>query len=267
MNGCAMKVHLIGVGGIGMSALAKLLLAEGAEVSGSDEAEGPVLRRIRALGGKVRAGHAAANLDHSDFVVYSSAISPRNPELVAARNRGIPVLHRGQALARLLARRRTIAVAGAHGKSTTSAMIGHLLVEAGQDPLLALGAEVDRLGGNARAGSGPYAVVEADESDGSFLWLEPEIGVITNVDEEHLDYFRSRWEIEEAYTAFAERVPAHGTLVGCVDDPFVSRLLRRSWRRRLGYGLSEQAELRVVDVRLREGGSRYRCLRAGRHSR
>lgn len=259
-----MKVHLIGVGGIGMSALAHLLLAGGAEVAGSDAGDSPMLRRIRREGGKVRVGHSAENLDHPDVVVYSSAISPENPELVAARNRGIPVLHRGQALAQMVAGRNTIAVAGAHGKSTTSALIGQLLVEAGRDPLLALGAEVDRLGGNARAGAGPDAVVEADESDGSFLWLAPTVAVLTNVDEEHLDYFRNRWEIEEAYAAFFERVGPRGVLVGCVDDPSVSRLLRQNWRRRLGYGLSEQADFRAAEVRLHEGGSRYRCLRSGR---
>ncbi len=259
-----MKVHLIGVGGIGMSGLARILLEQGVKVSGSDCSDGPVLRKIRAAGARVFSQHSTANLNHPDLVVYSSAIAPRNPELIAARNRGIRVMHRGQLLAELIAGRRTVAVAGAHGKSTTSALAGQLLVKAGLDPLLILGAEVESLGGNARAGHGKYAVVEADESDGSFLWLEPAIGIITNLDDEHLDYFRNRAEIEEAYAAFAERIQPQGTLIGCVDDPSVARLLDRTSRRRIGYGLSERARIRAVDVRLEGGGSRFRCWRAGR---
>lgn len=258
------KVHLIGMGGIGMSALAQLLLARGVAVSGSDTQESDLLGKIRLLGGTVRVGHRAAHLDHPDGVVYSSSISPANPELIAARNRGIPVLQRGQMLARLVSGYRTIAVAGSHGKSTTSALIAHLLVQAGWDPTAALGAEVDALGGNVRAGGGRYAVVEADESDNSFLWLEPAVAVVTNIDEEHLDYFRSRREVEEAYAAFAQRITPRGALIGCWDDPGVRRLLRISGRRRIGYGLSSEAEFRAARVRCEAGRSRYRCVRAGR---
>ena len=259
-----MKVHLIGLGGIGMSALARILLEQGVQVSGSDCSDGPALRGIGAAGARVFPRHAASNLNRPDLVVYSSAITSQNPELIAARNRGIQVLHRGQLLAELTAGRKTVAVAGAHGKSTTSALAGQLLVKAGWDPVLILGAEVESLGGNARPGDGAYAVVEADESDGSFLWLEPAVGVITNLDDEHLDYFRNRTEIEEAYAAFAERVRPDGTLIGCVDDPSVRRLLDRTFRRRIRYGLSEKAEIRAKEVRLEGGRSRYRCLRGSR---
>ena len=259
-----MKVHMIGVGGIGMSGLARVLLEQGVSVSGSDCADGPSLRKIRSAGARVRAAHAAANVDHPDVVVYSSAITPENPELIAARNRGIPVLHRGQLLAELAAGRRTVAVAGAHGKSTTSAMAAELLVRAGLDPMLVLGAEVESLGGSARMGRGGYAVVEADESDGSFLWLNPFIGLITNVDDEHLDYFRNRAEIEETYALFAGRVRPDGTLIGCVDDPSVRDLLARSARSKISYGLSSKARVRAVEIRLEETGSRYRCLHGTR---
>ena len=258
-----MRVHLIGMGGIGMSAVAQLLLLKGERVSGSDSSDSALLQKIRTMGGKVTLGHASKNLDHPDLVVYSSAITPQNPELVAARNRGVPVLHRGQLLARLVAGRRTIAVAGAHGKSTTAALTGHLLLKAGLDPLLALGAEVEVLGGNARAGRGPYAVVEADESDGSFLWLHPTVAIITNVDDEHLDYFRNRSEIEEAYATFTEQIDPQGALIGCGDDPSVRRLLAQTFRRHLSYGCSESAEIRAVEIRLGPGRSRYRCVRAG----
>ena len=259
-----MKVHMIGVGGIGMSGLARILLEQGVQVSGSDCSDGPALRSIRSAGARVRSTHSTGNIDHPDVVVYSSAITPENPELIAARNRGIPVLHRGQLLAELAAGRRTVAVAGAHGKSTTSAMAAQLLVRAGLDPLLVLGAEVESLGGNAKSGKGAYAVVEADESDGSFLWLNPLIGVITNLDDEHLDYFRNREEIEEAYATFAERVQPAGTLIGCADDPSVRKLLSGTARRRIGYGLSERAQVRAVGIHLEGAGSRYRCVRAGR---
>jgi UDP-N-acetylmuramate--alanine ligase len=256
-----MKVHMIGVGGIGMSGLARVLLEQGVSVSGSDCSDGPAFRKIRSTGARVRLAHASANVDHPDVVVYSSAITPENPELIAARNRGIPVLHRGQLLAELVAGRRTVAVAGAHGKSTTSAMAAQLLVRAGLDPMLLLGAEVESLGGSARMGRGAHAVVETDESDGSFLWLNSFIGIITNVDDEHLDYFRNRAEIKEAYAAFAERVRPDGTLIGCADDPSVRKLLVRTARSKIGYGLSRQAQIRAAEVHLEEAGSRYRCLR------
>lgn len=259
-----MKAHFVGMGGIGMSAVAQLLLARGAQVTGSDTADNPLLARIRRRGGKVFIGHRASHIGRPDFVVYSSSITPANPELVQARNQGIPVVHRGRLLAELTAPYRTVAVAGAHGKSTTTALIAQTLAADGLDPLVALGAEVEALGGNARPGKGPYAVVEADESDGSFLWLKPHIAVITNIDDEHLDYFRSRFEIRDAYVSFASRVTPQGAVVGCADDAGVLQALRASGRRRLTYGLSEKAAVRAEQVELRGGESRYRCTREGR---
>lgn len=259
-----LRVHLVGIGGIGMSGLARLLMARGDVVSGSDASDNALLQGIRRLGGRVWVGHSAAHLDHPDLVVYSSSIAPQNPELLAARNRGVPVLHRGQMVAELLAGKKVLAVTGTHGKSTTAAMAAQLLIEARLDPTVLLGAEVKRVGGNARLGRGPYAVVEADESDGSLLWLAPTVALLTNVDEEHLDYFRNRGEIEEMFAAFAERVDPEGVLIGCADDPAVGALLRRVRRRQITYGFSEEAQLRAEGVHAFEGGSRYRCYKRGR---
>lgn len=259
-----MKVHLIGLGGIGMSALAQLLLSRGERVSGSDLSENPLLDRIRALGGRVCQGHALKNLNRPDCVVYSSSISPDNPELVAARNRGIPVLHRGQMLAQLLEGKKAIAVTGAHGKSTTAAMVAHLLVQEGWDPTVLLGAEVDALGGNVRQGRGRWAVVEADESDGSLLWLSPSVVILTNGDEEHLDYFRNSGEILETYAGFLKQIPPDGLFIGCSDDPWVSQLLHVCNKRRLRYGLSPKAQFRADHVECGAGLSRYQVVHGKR---
>ena len=256
-----MKVHFVGVGGIGMSALAQILLARGDSVSGSDSCDGPILKKMRVMGAEIALGHAAAHLDHPDVVVYSTAVAPHNPEMIAARNRGIPVISRGQMMARLVADRKLVAVAGAHGKSTTSALAAQLLLEAGMDPTVLLGAELDSMSGNARMGQGSWAVVESDESDGSFLWLKPAVAVITNLDEEHLDYFRNRSDIEKAYTAFARRVVPGGTLIGCADHPWLLRVLAQVSGKRLTYGLSSEASLRASNIALGPGYSRYRFVK------
>ncbi|MBI3317983.1 MAG: UDP-N-acetylmuramate--L-alanine ligase [Candidatus Omnitrophica bacterium] len=259
-----MRVHLTGIGGMGMSGIAQILLARGVKVSGSDIQENTLTRRLRKLGARVWIGHRASQVEGAQQVVYSSSIAPSNPELIRARNRGISVLHRGQALALLTAGHRTIAVTGSHGKSTTAALASQLLVRAGRDPLVLLGAEVEALGGNVRAGRGPEAVVEADESDGSFLWLSPACAVVTNIDEEHLDYFRNRREIEKAYAAFIGRANRSGVAIGCGDDPGVFKLLRDASCRRLTYGLRRGLDFSAEEIRLEAGGSRYRCLRSGK---
>ena len=259
-----MRTHFIGIGGIGMSGIARLLLARGEQVSGSDMTDHPILQGLRRQGARVSIGHRAGQVHGADCVIYSSSIAPDNPELSAARNRRIPVLHRGQAIGRLLRGKRTIAVAGSHGKSTTTALIASVLLDAGLDPTVILGAELELLGGNARPGAGRWAVVETDESDGSFLWLEPEVAVITNMDDEHLDYFRNRTEIRAAYGRFADRVRPGGLLIGCADDPAVGRILAGSNRRRIAYGLSSEAELAAGRLELKPGGSRFLCLRRGR---
>lgn len=261
------KVHFVGIGGVGMSGLAQVLLQGGDRVSGSDLARTAATDRLRALGASVQIGHAAAGVVGADLVVYSSSIAPQNPELVAARHRGIPVWSRGRALATLLAGRRGIAVGGSHGKTTTTAMIASVLVGAGRDPTMLLGGEVERLGGNARVGGGPHVVVEADESDGLFVYLAPSLAVITNIEAEHLDYYRNDGEILHAYQQFADRLPADGLLIAGGDDPGVQRLRRGVRRRVLAYGLSHGLDLVAESPRVcgRRGDylARYRGRRLG----
>ena len=233
------RVHFIGIGGIGMSGIARLLLARGVRVSGSDVRMTPTMTQLASLGAQVAVGHSAEQVRGADLVVYSTSIAPHNPELAAARDAGLPLRARGQMLADCLSGQTTIAVAGAHGKTTTTALVAAALMEAGQDPTIVVGGEVAQFGGNARVGRGPHAVVEADESDGSFLYLAPTIAVVTNIEEEHLDYYRNLHEILQAYQQFTARLPSRGTLVCCGDDPGVQQLLSAARApRRITYGLT-----------------------------
>lgn len=257
-------IHLIGVGGIGMSGLARLLAARGWPVSGSDVQDGPLLKSLRRAGVRIRIGHRAQGIRGAGTVVYSSSIAPANPELMAAFDQGLTVLHRGQMAAALARGRRLIAVTGAHGKSTTSAMIADLLFRVGWDPMVLLGAELLVIGGNARMGRGRWAVFEADESDNSLLWLKPSVGLVTNIDDEHLDYFRNREEILRMARGFAGRVAPAGTLIGCSDDAQVAQLLGSVSRRTLSYGFNPGAAVRAEGVELGPEGSRYRCWINGR---
>jgi len=264
------RVHFVGIGGIGMSGIARVLLARGARVSGSDVRMTPTMAQLAALGARVAVGHAAAHVRGADLVVYSSSITPQNPELAAARDAGIPLRGRGQMLAACLAGKTGIAVSGAHGKTTTTSLIAAALLAAGQDPTIIVGGDVAQFGGNARVGRGPHVVVEADESDGSFLYLAPAVAVITNIEEEHLDYYRNLHEILQAYQQFVARLPARGALICCGDDPGVRQLLStlRGRRRVTTYGLgpdcqvtaeSPQAAGRQVSY-----VARYRGRRLGR---
>lgn len=241
------RVHLVGVGGAGMSAIALLLAARGLPVSGCDARDGAVLDALRSAGVVVHVGHDAAHADGADTVVVSSAIRASEPEVVRALERGLPVLHRSVALAALMAGRRTVAVAGAHGKTTTSAMIAQVLRTAGLDPSFAIGAAVDGPVG-ARAGAGDVFVAEADESDGSFLAYAPHIAVVTNVEPDHLDHYGSRAAFEAAFVAFAERVEPGGSLVVCADDDGARRLADAARGRGITvrtYGTADDADVRV----------------------
>jgi len=237
------RVHLVGVGGAGMSAVALLLAARGAVVSGSDAADGPALPGLRAAGVRVSVGHDAALVADADTVVVSSAVRETNPELAAARAAGLRVLHRSQALASLMADRSGVAVAGAHGKTTTSAMVATGLLAAGRDPSWAIGGTVltaDGALGGGREGGGAAFVAEADESDGSFLAYTPDVAVVTNVEPDHLDHHGTREAFEDAFVAFAERVRAGGLLVACADDEGARRLVARV------RGALEDRDVRVV---------------------
>ena len=255
---------MVGIGGVGMSAIAEILLDRGLDVSGSDVAPSAAVDRLRAAGATVSVGHAARQVGPADLLIASSAVPADNPEIAEAERRAIPVVGRGAMLAELAASRRTVAVAGSHGKTTTTSMIAVALEAAGVDPTAVIGGRVRSLGGNARVGHGPFMVVEADESDRSFLHLSPEIAVITSVDDEHLDTYGGMRELEAAFAAFAARVPPAGCVVACADDARLGRLLRAAPAPTLAYGIDEpSAAVRARGVTLAATGSRCRVAVRG----
>ncbi|GAB3984655.1 hypothetical protein GCM10027615_72690 [Plantactinospora veratri] len=254
------RIHLIGVGGVGMSGLARLLLTRGLQVSGSELREWPALAGLRALGGTIHMSHAPTNLDGVDTVVYSTAIPQDHLELVAARERGLRVLHRSEALAAAMTGRRTIAVAGTHGKTTTTSMVTLILQHAGQDPSFVIGGEISEVGSNAHHGSGEYFVAEADESDRSFLLYRPYVSIVTNIDEDHLNTYGDYAGLEEAFVDFARLTDPDGFVVTCADDPGTRRMaerLRAEGRNVYTYGTAADADLRLTDVVSSAGGVRY----------
>ena len=255
-------LHLVGIGGSGMRNMARLFAARGIVVSGSDLKESGAVRDLRAAGSVVAVGHDADNVGAVDAVVVSSAIGPRNPELLAAAARGIPVWSRAQALAAAAADRRTLAVSGTHGKTTTTSMLALILDRAGADPSFVIGGEPNETGGGARAGASDLFVVEADESDGTFLLLSPTVGVVTNVEVDHVDFYRGgRDEIEAANAAFAAR---SGHVVVCADDPGAVRATTGSGRPTTTYGTQTGVDVRVETVSLGPTGARGRLTIAGR---
>ncbi len=258
-----LRIHCLGISGIGVSGLAHICLERGCHVSGCDPKLNSVSHRLRERGAAVTAGHAATHLDEGiDLVVHSSAVSPEEPELAAARARGIPTITRGELLAALAADRRLVAVAGAHGKTTTSGMASQLLMHAGWDPTVVVGGMMLGLDTNARAGRGAYLVAESDESDGSFLHLAPEIAIITNIDREHLNHYQTFEKLIEAFQTFARRIPPEGTLIGCYDDGIIRNLL--SHPSMIHYGLHPEAEITAEEIVLKEHGSQFRALSRGR---
>ncbi len=240
-------VHFIGIGGIGMSGLAEVLLELGYRVSGSDVRLSPITERLTVLGAVIHEGHAAANVEGANAVVVSSAVHSDNPEVVEARRLGLPVIPRGELLAELMRLKFGIAVAGSHGKTTTTSMVAAVLIHAGLDPTVMVGGRAAVLrGSNARVGVGDYLVVESDESDGSFLKLAPILAVVTNIDREHLDHYKDLEEICRAFVEFVNRVPFYGAAVLCLDDENVQWILPRINRRVITYGVSAQADLRIT---------------------
>ncbi|MCC7381841.1 MAG: UDP-N-acetylmuramate--L-alanine ligase [Deltaproteobacteria bacterium] len=236
-------VHFVGIGGIGMSGIAEVLLNLGYQVRGSDLKEGEVAKRLRSLGADVRIGHSRENVENADVVVISSAVRADNPEVRAAREAKVPVIRRAEMLAELMRLKYGIAIGGTHGKTTTTSMVATLLTHAGLDPTVVVGGKINKLGSNAKLGQGPYLVAEADESDGSFLHLGPTIAVITNIDLEHLDYYSGGLEqIRQAFVDFANRVPFYGLAVLCIDHPVVQAILPQIERRFVTYGLNPQAD-------------------------
>ena len=240
-RGRVRHVHFIGVGGIGMSGLAEILRTLEFDVSGSDLRAGENTKSLERLGVRIDIGHRAENVHGADVVVYSSAIDYENPEVREARLHGIPVIPRAEMLAELMRVKYGIAIAGSHGKTTTTSLVATVLRAAGFDPTVVVGGRMAALGSNARLGEGNLLVAEADESDGSFLRLTPTIAVVTNIDPEHLDYYGTHDILKDAFVQFIEKVPFYGLAVLCLDHPHVQDLLPRIQRRHVTYGLSPQA--------------------------
>jgi UDP-N-acetylmuramate--alanine ligase len=245
--GRTQHVHFVGIGGIGMSGIAELLVNVGYRVSGSDARRSEATTRLATLGVRVDIGHDARHVEDADVVVVSSAVAFDNPEVVAARTLHIPVIPRAEMLAELMRLRVGIAIAGAHGKTTTTSMVALLLERAGLDPTAVIGGRLSAFGSNARLGRGQYMVAEADESDRSFLKLSPTLAVITNIDHEHMDAYGSFERLVEAFRDFADRVPFYGAVVACIDDPAVRELIPRITRRTITYGFSPDAAVRGLD--------------------
>jgi UDP-N-acetylmuramate--alanine ligase len=242
-------VHFIGIGGIGMSGIAEVLVNLGYTVQGSDQAESANVKRLRDKGVKIAIGHAATNLADAEVVVISSAIKHDNPELVDARARRLPVVRRAEMLAELMRLKSCVAIAGTHGKTTTTSMVAALLDAAGFDPTVINGGIINAYGTNARLGAGDWMVVEADESDGTFLKLPADVVIVTNIDPEHLDYFKNFEAVQEAFRAFVENVPFYGFSVMCTDHPVVQGLVGRiEDHRMITYGENPQADVRLIDV-------------------
>ena len=261
------RIHFVGIGGIGMCGIAELLLNQGYTITGSDLREGPTIERLRQLGTTVHIGHESGHLGDADVIVYSSAIRPDNPELKEAEKRKIPVIRRAEMLAEIMRMKDGIAVAGSHGKTTTTSLIAHVLQAAGLDPTAIIGGRV--LGGageptGAWLGRSEILVAEADESDGSFLRLAPVLAVITNIDPEHLDHYGSTEAIEEAFVEFANRLPFWGLAAVFVDHPGIQSILPRVTRRVTTYGFSEEADLRAVDLEVDGFGMRFRVRKGDR---
>jgi UDP-N-acetylmuramate--alanine ligase len=252
------RIHLIGIGGSGMSGIAEVLLSSGYAVSGSDLKATPVTERLRRLGANIFEGHLAENVRGAHVVVVSSAVQASNPEVVEAHKLKIPVIPRAEMLAELMRLKTGIAVAGAHGKTTTTSMAASVLAEAGLDPTFVVGGRVNHAGSNARVGQSEYMVVEADESDRSFLLLAPVVAVITTIDREHMDHYRSLEEIQEVFLQFANRVPFYGTVILCLDEPNVQAILSQVKRPVITYGTSSQADLVISEVRLNGLASEFR---------
>jgi len=250
-------IYFIGIGGIGMSGIAELLLNLGYRVSGSDIAASDVTERLAALGGRIYLGHQSAQVEGADVVVTSSAISMDNPEVRAALDASIPVIPRAEMLAELMRLKYSIAVAGAHGKTSTTSILASLLAEGGLDPTVVIGGKLKQINTNAVLGQGDFIVAEADESDGSFLKFSPTIAVVTNIDLEHLDFYKDLDTIKSVFLDFIDRVPFYGLAVLCLDNEHIQDIIPKIKKRYITYGLSAQADIQAVDIRHEAVQSRF----------
>ncbi len=251
------RIHFVGIGGAGMSAIAVVLLAKGMQVSGSDLKESRNTRRLQQMGARICIGHRAENITGADLLVASSAIPERNREIARARELGLEVIPRAAMLNMIMAEGKGIAVAGTHGKTTTTSMITMIMREAGLDPTYVIGGELNDVGSNAHAGSGEFVIAEADESDGSFLLLRPWAEVITNVEEDHLDFFRDGEEVREYFRRFVSLLPPEGILVFAGDDPGAASLRHHGAEREISFGEGEENDFRSLEVELVRGWKHF----------
>jgi len=252
-----MQLHFIGIGGIGMSGIAEVFLNQGFEVSGSDLAESDTTRRLAKMGARIEIGHRAENIRGAKVVVISSAVKASNPEIIEAKRLRIPVIPRAEMLGELMRGKTGIAVGGTHGKTTTTSMLAAILMAAGLDPTLVIGGKVDAIGSNAKLGQGKFVVAEADESDGSFLHLPATYGIVTNIDNDHLDHFGSLAAVEDAFVHFVGKLPFYGVAAVCADDPGVRRCLDRFTKPVVTYGFSKEWDFHAKSVETKGGGSKY----------
>ncbi|HEX4995878.1 MAG TPA: UDP-N-acetylmuramate--L-alanine ligase, partial [Methylomirabilota bacterium] len=257
-------IHFVGIGGIGMSGIAEVLLTLGYRVTGSDARRSDTVERLERLGAKVYLGHEAAHVEGAHVVVYSSAVARDNVEVQTARQRGVPVIGRAEMLAELMRLKYGIAIAGTHGKTTTTSMVAAVLGAGGFDPTVVVGGRVHGLGANARLGQGEFLVAEADESDGSFLKLSPTIAVVTTVDAEHLDHYADLDAIVTAFLTFVNKVPFYGSAVVCLDDPNIQRMIPRIEKRVVTYGLEAGADLMARRLSFAEMRSEFEAVHRGK---
>ena len=262
------RVHFVGIGGSGMSGIAEVMLTQGFQVSGSDLGNNATTQRLQSLGAKIVQGHAAANISGADVVVVSTAVKADNAEVVAAREQHIPVVPRAMMLAELMRLRQGIAVAGTHGKTTTTSLIASILGEAQMDPTFVIGGRLEAAGANARLGRGDFIVVEADESDASFLYLQPVLAVVTNIDADHMETYSHDFEkLKSAFVDFVEHLPFYGLAVLCADDPHVNAIIARITKPVMTYGTAAGANIRAVDVRADAGRMHYTAIINDSHLR
>lgn len=256
------RIHFVGIGGSGMCGIAEVLLNQGYEIAGSDLQESANTQRLKAQGARVMIGHTAGNIAGADVLVRSSAVAEDNPELLAAQAQRIPVVGRAEMLAELMRYRHGIAVGGTHGKTTTTSLIAAILTDAGRNPTFVIGGLLKSAGSNAALGESRYLVAEADESDASFLHLQPMVAVVTNIDADHMETYQFDFEkLKQTFVDFLHNLPFYGLAVVCIDDPVVRELLPRIGRPVLTYGVSEDADYRIRDIELRQRGSRFRVER------
>src|SRR5437588_4780515 len=252
------RIHFVGIGGIGMSGIAEVLLNLGYKISGSDLKSSPTTQRLASLGATIFDGHSPQNVAGAEVVVISSAVTQENPEVVEARSLHIPVIPRAEMLAELMRLKYGIAIAGMHGKTTTTSMVAAIMATGDLDPTVVVGGRVDAMGSNARLGKSQYLVAEADESDRSFLKLSPILAVVTNIDREHMDCYRNMRDVEQAFVDFVDRVPFYGMVVLCNDDERLRALLPRLARRAITYGFAPDSDFRILR-------SQIQCCSANRH--